>query len=53
MSAKRARKPLGEVSVNTVPNQKRRKLSAPKKRATAADAVNLDDATATPKVSKK
>ena len=53
MSAKRARKPLGEVSVNTIPNQKRRKLSVPKKRATAADAVDLDDATAMPKVPKK
>ena len=56
MPGKRARKPFSEVSANAVPQQKRQKLSTPKERRTATDAVDFDDpipATAAPKASKK
>ena len=57
MPEKRARKPLSEVSAsaNTVPKQKRQKLTTPKERATATASVDFDDAvtiTATPKAPK-
>ena len=53
MSAKRARKPLSEVSTNAVPKPKRWKLSAPK--GTTTNDANIDatvaDAAAAPKAS--
>ena len=53
MSAKRARKPLSEVSTNAVPKPKRRKLSSPK--GTTANDADIDatvaDAAAAPKAS--
>ena len=56
MPAKQALKPFSEVSANAGPQQKRQKLSTPKKRPTATDAVDFDDpipATAAPKASER